>query len=163
MPRLSRIAAAAAAILIAFAAGNYWRPPVPHAHAVSTAPMAHQPGAAHGATPIAAPGPNRVVIDNFAFGPATLTVSAGTEVVWINEDDEPHTVTASGDKPLFKSPPLDTHDKFSFVFKEPGTYAYFCTLHPRMQGVVIVRQPPRGVSRSAIAFPGTRERELLAN
>jgi len=139
MPRLSRAAAATAAILIAFAAGSYWRLAVPHAHAVVAMPMEHQPGAAHGAKPIAAPGPSQVMIDNFAFGPATLTVAAGTEVVWINEDEEPHTVTASGDKPLFKSPPLDTHDKFSFVFKKPGTYAYFCALHPRMWGIIIVR------------------------
>jgi plastocyanin len=139
MPKPSRIAVATAAILTAFSAGNHWRPAMPHAHAVGTMPMMHDHANARGTIPIVAADPNQVVIDDFAFGPATLIVSPGTEVVWINADDEPHTVTATGDKPLFKSPPLDTKDKFSFVFKDPGTYAYFCTLHPRMQGTVIVR------------------------
>ena len=75
-------------------------------------------------------------IDNFTFVPARLTVKAGTTVTWRNEDDIPHTVTASNR--LFKSKALDTDDSFSFTFAAPGTYEYFCSLHPRMTGTVVV-------------------------
>src|SRR5262249_14321979 len=75
-------------------------------------------------------------IDNFTFAPARLTVKAGTTVTWRNEDDIPHTVTASSR--LFKSKALDTDDSFSFTFTEPGTYEYFCSLHPRMTATVVV-------------------------
>jgi plastocyanin len=77
-----------------------------------------------------------VDIDQFAFYPQRITVKAGTTVTWTNEDDVPHTVAASGK--LFKSKALDTQDKFSFTFTTPGTYAYFCSLHPHMTGTVIV-------------------------
>jgi plastocyanin len=77
-----------------------------------------------------------VQIDQFAFIPQRITVKAGTTVTWINEDDAPHTV-ASSDK-LFKSKTLDTGDKFSFTFTTPGTYAYFCSVHPHMTGAVVV-------------------------
>lgn len=78
-----------------------------------------------------------VKIDNFSFGPATITVAVGTTVTWVNRDDIPHTV-ASDDK-LFKSKALDTDDKFSFTFTKAGTYGYFCSLHPKMTGKVIVQ------------------------
>ena len=77
-----------------------------------------------------------VQIDQFAFVPQRITVKAGTTVTWINEDDAPHTVAAS--TKLFKSKALDTRDKFSFTFTTPGTYAYFCSLHPHMMGAVVV-------------------------
>ena len=75
-------------------------------------------------------------IDNFTFVPARLTVKAGTTVTWRNEDDIPHTVTSASQ--LFKSKALDTDDSFSFTFTEPGTYDYFCSLHPRMTGTIVV-------------------------
>ncbi len=78
-------------------------------------------------------------IDNFTFGPATLTVAPGTKVVWINRDDIPHSVVSDATPPLFRSHPLDTGDAFSMVFTAPGTYRYFCGLHPHMQGTVVVR------------------------
>ncbi|TMJ92244.1 MAG: amicyanin [Alphaproteobacteria bacterium] len=77
-----------------------------------------------------------VEIDQFAFVPQRITVKAGTTVTWINDDDTPHTVASSSK--LFKSKALDTKDKFSFTFTTPGTYAYFCSLHPHMTGVVVV-------------------------
>ncbi len=80
-----------------------------------------------------------ITIDNFTFGPATLTVKAGTSVVWTNRDDIPHTVVSAAAPPLFKSHPLDTGDAFSMVFDKPGTYRYFCGLHPHMQGIVVVK------------------------
>jgi plastocyanin len=77
-----------------------------------------------------------VEIDQFAFVPQRITVKAGTTVTWINEDDAPHTVASSNK--LFKSKGLDTKDKFSFTFMTPGTYAYFCSVHPHMTGTVVV-------------------------
>ena len=78
-----------------------------------------------------------VKIDNFSFGPATLNVAAGTTVTWTNRDDIPHTVV-SEDK-VFKSKVLDTDEKFSFTFTKPGTYPYFCSIHPKMTGKVVVQ------------------------
>ena len=83
------------------------------------------------------PAANVVTIENFSFAPAELTVSPGTEVTWINKDDEAHTVVTSGN--TFKSKALDTGDKFSFIFRDPGTYEYFCSIHPQMKGKVIVK------------------------
>jgi plastocyanin len=77
-----------------------------------------------------------VTIDNFTFAPKTLTVKAGTTVTWRNEDDIPHTVASS--TRVFKSQPLDTDDRFSFTFTEPGSYEYFCSLHARMTGTIVV-------------------------
>ena len=77
-----------------------------------------------------------VDIDQFTFLPQRLTVKAGTTVTWINEDDVPHTIASSGK--IFKSKALDTADKFSFTFTTPGTYEYFCSLHPHMTGAVVV-------------------------
>lgn len=78
----------------------------------------------------------QVSIDNFSFGPQTLTIKAGTTVVWTNRDDIPHTVAATGKE--FKSKVLDTDDKFSFTFTTPGAYEYFCSLHPHMTGMIVV-------------------------
>jgi plastocyanin len=80
-----------------------------------------------------------VKIDNFSFTPAEITVAPGTKITWENQDDIPHTVTDSADPRAFKSPPLDTGDSFSHVFAAPGTYRYFCSLHPHMQGTVVVK------------------------
>ena len=78
-----------------------------------------------------------VKIDNFSFGPATITVAAGTTVTWTNRDDIPHTVVS--DDKVFKSKVLDTDEKFSYTFTKPGTYPYFCSVHPKMTGKVIVQ------------------------
>jgi plastocyanin len=80
-----------------------------------------------------------VAIDNFSFQPRELTVAAGTTVTWVNHDDVPHTATAVGDSPAFDSKALDTDDKYSFFFKTPGKYAYYCKVHPHMTGLVIVK------------------------
>jgi amicyanin len=77
-----------------------------------------------------------VKIDQFAFDPQRVTVKAGTTVTWTNEDDVPHAIASSNK--LFKSKALDTNDKFSFTFTTPGTYEYFCSLHPHMTGAVVV-------------------------
>jgi plastocyanin len=77
-----------------------------------------------------------VRIDNFAFAPAELSVAPGTTVVWTNLDDIPHTVTSTDG--AFKSHALDTDDSFSFTFEKPGSYRYFCSLHPKMIGMIKV-------------------------
>jgi plastocyanin len=87
-----------------------------------------------GAPPAAAA---EVKIDNFTFTPATVTVAAGTEVTWTNRDDIPHTVVT--DDKAIKSKALDTDDKFSYTFTKPGTYSYFCSIHPKMKGTVVVQ------------------------
>jgi plastocyanin len=83
--------------------------------------------------------PNQVVIDNFAFAPETLTVAPGTQVVWINHDDEPHTVVSADGGRTFKSPALGTDDKFTFTFANPGIYKYFCSIHRYMAGTIEVK------------------------
>jgi Icc protein len=79
----------------------------------------------------------RVAISNFTFSPKVLTIRAGTTVTWTNEDDIPHTVTSSDDR--FKSSDaLDTGDRFALRFDKAGTYPYYCTIHPKMEGKVVV-------------------------
>ena len=78
-----------------------------------------------------------VKIDNFVFGPQTLKVPVGTTVTWTNSDDSPHTsVSTDG---VFKSKVLDTDEKFSYTFTKAGTYPYYCTIHPKMTGTIVVQ------------------------
>ncbi len=90
------------------------------------------PGWARNAAPAGA-----VSIDNFTFTPASLTVKAGTTVTWTNKDDIPHGI-ASSDNAFTKSKALDTDDSYSFTFTTPGTYQYFCYIHPHMMGTIVV-------------------------
>ena len=82
-----------------------------------------------------------VTIDNFSFAPATLTIAPGTTVTWINHDDVPHTATSSVKPRVFDSGTLDTDASYSFTFKTPGTYEYFCKVHPHMLAKIIVEKP----------------------
>src|SRR5882762_2931011 len=83
------------------------------------------------------PETTEVKIDNFSFGPGTLTVPVGTTVTWTNRDDIPHTVVST--EGAFKSKVLDTDEKFAYTFSKAGTYPYFCSIHPKMTGKVIVQ------------------------
>jgi plastocyanin len=85
----------------------------------------------------AAPATAEVKIDNFSFGPETLTVAAGTTITYSNHDDIPHTVVSTDG--VFKSKVLDTDEKFSYTFAKPGTFPYFCSIHPKMTGKVVVQ------------------------
>ncbi len=78
-----------------------------------------------------------VSIDNFTFTPPTVTVKAGTTVTWSNKDDIPHGI-ASANNAFAKSKALDTDDSYSFTFTTPGTYQYFCYIHPHMTGTIVV-------------------------
>jgi plastocyanin len=79
----------------------------------------------------------RVEIKDYEYLPATLTVPSGTTVTWTSHDDEPHTVTSS--EKVFASPGLDADETFSYTFATPGTYTYYCTLHPHMTGTITVK------------------------
>jgi plastocyanin len=81
--------------------------------------------------------PAAVTIDNFSFGPTPITVAAGTTVTWTNNDDIPHTVRAVDGS--FHSQAMDTAERYSFTFTKPGVYSYFCSLHPKMVGKVVVK------------------------
>jgi plastocyanin len=85
---------------------------------------------------------NTVSIDNFTFTPQTLTVRAGTMVTWSNKDDIPHGI-ASENNVFAKSKALDTDDSYSVMFATPGTYKYFCYVHPHMTGTIVV-EPSAG-------------------
>ncbi len=78
-----------------------------------------------------------VKIDNFSFGPQTVTVPVGATVTWTNRDDIPHTAVSTDG--VFKSKVMDTDEKFSYTFTKAGTYAYYCTIHPKMTGQVVVQ------------------------
>jgi len=136
MPRDPRIAMWA--ISLALAAGA-----APAASPIPAAPTR----AASTAAPLSAPIPDaqraQVAIRNFAFQPAELEVEVGTTVEWVNEDPVPHTVTSGtpgSPTGVFDSGALNQGDSFSFTFRQPGTYEYFCRLHPSMRGRILVRQ-----------------------
>lgn len=78
-----------------------------------------------------------VKIDNFSFGPQTLTIPVGGTVTWTNRDDIPHTAVSTDG--VFKSKVMDTDEGFSYTFTKAGEYSYYCTIHPKMTGKVVVR------------------------
>lgn len=80
---------------------------------------------------------SRIVIKNFAFSQPTLTVPVGGTVTWVNDDEEPHTVTSKDSS--FRSPGLDHAETFTHRFERPGTYSYFCAIHPHMTATIVVR------------------------
>lgn len=86
-----------------------------------------------------------VEIKDFSFSPTTITVPVGAKITWINKDEEPHTVVSTND--AFKSKVLDTDEQFSFTFAKPGTYKYFCSVHPKMVATVVVEDATKKRSR----------------
>ena len=122
MNRFNRSVVTGVFLLVTFASASQNSVPAGSAGAVASAPV----------------GPTtEVKIDNFAFSPAIVTVKVGTQVTWTNQDDIPHTVDSTQGK--FKSAALDTDDKFQFRFTEPGEYPFYCRMHPKMTGKVIVQ------------------------
>ena len=98
-------------------------------------------GAAVMAAPVGAQD-TEVKIDNFTFVPQRVTIKPGTTVTWVNEDDIPHAIAATGKE--FRSKVLDTNDKYSFTFTTAGTFEYFCSLHPHMTGTIVVEPAAEG-------------------
>ena len=82
---------------------------------------------------------NKIEIKDFAFNPQTLTVKAGEKVTWINRDEEPHTIV-SVEKQFKKSTALDTDQEFTITVGAPGAYDYFCSVHPKMTGTIVVEK-----------------------
>jgi len=82
---------------------------------------------------------NKIEIKDFAFNPQNITVKSGEKITWINRDEEPHTIV-SVEKQFKKSSALDTDQEFTVVAGSPGTYSYFCSVHPKMTGTIIVKQ-----------------------
>ena len=80
----------------------------------------------------------QIAIRDFAFEPKTLTVPVGASVKWVNQDEEPHVITSAG-KQFTSSKALDTGDTHAVTFSKPGTYAYYCSIHPMMVGTIIVQ------------------------
>ena len=121
---------------VAFAGGSVWA----HNMAGSSMPVHDKPmsgkSMSGGATPKMASKAYNIEIKDFAFTPKTITVPVGTKITWVNKDEEPHTVVSTTD--AFRSRPLDTDEQFSFTFAKPGTYEYFCSVHPRMVATVVV-------------------------
>jgi plastocyanin len=93
--------------------------------------------AAWGGAAAGPPAGPRVEISHHKYSPVTLTVAAGTTVTWTNHDDDVHTVVSTDQ--AFRSPGLETDEAYSYTFARPGTYSYFCTLHPLMVAKVIVK------------------------
>jgi plastocyanin len=81
--------------------------------------------------------PTEIRIAQHRYQPRTITVAPGATLRWVNEDEDPHTVTADGG--AFASRGLDTREAFTFTFPAPGTYRYHCALHPDMTGEVVVK------------------------
>lgn len=81
--------------------------------------------------------PTTVTIDNFVFSPMTIEVPRGAAVTWVNKDDIPHVVASTTGK--FKSRAIDTDGTFVYTFTEPGTYEYYCSVHPKMVGKIVVK------------------------
>ena len=102
---------------------------VNHPIAITDVPLENEMKAAAGAA-------RQIVVDNFSFAPATTAVPVGTTITWTNRDDVPHNIVSTDQK--FKSPVLDTDEQFSHTFDAPGTYKYFCSIHPKMTGQVVV-------------------------
>jgi plastocyanin len=94
--------------------------------------------AADAPAPAASAAPIVVHTKDFAYKPLTLTIPAGTSVTFVNDDPAAHTVTATGDKPAFDSGNMDQNAKWTFTFKTPGTYQYFCKYHAFMKATVVV-------------------------
>jgi plastocyanin len=89
-----------------------------------------------GADPATRPAEFKVVIDNFTFSPQTLKVPQGATITWVNRDDVPHTVTSNSG--VFDSKTMDTDQTFTQVLKSPGTFPYYCAVHPHMTGTIVV-------------------------
>src|SRR5271154_4691779 len=121
-----------AVLMVAMGGGGFVRSTM--ARGENASPALGQPAAAEASAEAKAV---EVKIDNFKFGPEALTVPVGTTVTWTNRDDIPHTVVSTDG--VFKSKVLDTDEKFSFTFAKAGTFDYFCSIHPKMVGKVVVQ------------------------
>ena len=105
----------------------------------SAAPAAPAPAVLAARAPVASAAADEATIHikNYQFDRSSLTVSAGTTVSWLNDDVDVHTATSR--TRAFSSPGLDKNETYGFRFETPGTYAYFCALHPQMTAEIVVQ------------------------
>jgi plastocyanin len=116
-------------------------------------PLAATPKMTAAATPA---GTTAVAIKNYAFAPAALTVKVGTKVTWTNDDTAPHTVTVDSGPVKFNSPTLQKGDSFTYTFTTPGTYSYYCAVHPDMvASVTVTGSGPTGPPSTPAPSPTT--------
>lgn len=90
-----------------------------------------------------------VMIQNYAYSPATLTVRAGETVSWTNHDEAKHDVVGSS----FRSPLLAKGQSWSYTFPAAGTYSYYCSLHPDMRAKVTAASAPQPSTPQQTAAP----------
>jgi plastocyanin len=81
----------------------------------------------------------KVLIKNFSFKPAKVTIERGTRVIWINKDTSPHTATANNGR-SFDSGRLGPGQRYSHTFKSAGKKPYHCEIHPDMRASVVVKR-----------------------
>lgn len=105
---------------------------------VCTAALVHR-GQVASAAPAASAMRPAITIANYSFQPGMLTVRRGSTVMWVNKDDDVHTIKSTDGPEAFNSPALDSGSQFRFVFHQAGTYHYVCSVHPYMRGVIVVR------------------------
>lgn len=108
----------------------------------------------HAPTPAAAAS-HTVQIENYAYSPSSITVNVGDTITWTNDDTAPHTVTTSSGPQSLSSPYLSKGQSWSFTFTEPGTYSYYCAVHPYMRAQVIVRAPAAATTQAVAAHHAT--------
>lgn len=111
--------------------------PATHSHSAPVALAAMLAVLLFGPTAPASAKEMHVSISNFTFEPQTTTIVHGETVRFVNSDDMVHTIVAADGS--FRSNALDTGDSFAKTFTKPGTYAYFCGLHPFMKGTIVVK------------------------
>ena len=98
-----------------------------------------------------------VQMANFAFAPQTLTIAAGDSVTWTNQDEAPHTVTTTSGPRSISSPMLSKGQSLTYTFAVPGTYSYYCTVHPDMRAQIVVTAaaPPPSPTRKPSTKPSS--------
>lgn len=92
--------------------------------------------------PQAAAATQQVHMSGYTYGPATLTIKVGDTVTWTNHDQAPHDAVTTAGPAQLRSPMLATGQTWSFTFTAPGTYSYYCSIHPDMRGQIIVQPAP---------------------
>lgn len=100
-----------------------------------------------------------VQMANYAFAPAAMTVNEGDTITWTNQDTAPHTVTTTSGPQQLSSPYLSKGQSWSYTFTAPGTYMYYCTVHPDMRAEVIVKAPAPATSAAAPASPHQQQQQ----
>lgn len=89
-----------------------------------------------------------VTMSGYAFQPAQITIHVGDSVTWTNRDQAPHDASATSGPVMFHSPTLSTGQSWTYTFSQPGTYSYYCSIHPSMRAKIVV-QPAQQQSAAA--------------